>query len=913
MAKIGNFEIVGELGRGAMGVVFRGFDPAIGRNVAIKVIRNQAFATNEEIQEARLRFAREAAAAGRLSHPNIVTVYHFGEEPGYQYLAMELVEGEALKSAAPSRCLAILRQVAGALDYAHAQGVIHRDIKPSNILVRADGQAKLTDFGVARISSQTITQSGVTMGTPSYMAPEQVMASRVDGKADQFSLAVVAFETLTGRKPFQAPTDHAVMFAIVSGERPSAHEINPALPPSVSAVLQRGLAKEAGNRFPSCKEFVGALESAFATPAKRGAAVGELAAPLVAPQNAAPVAARVTEAKRLRYPLANRYTIAASIVCTAVLVAGILRLTNARSARTNPLPVSGGSHAVVAPTIASLHTTSENESSESGAREPSPKLPDKGTSSVAASVGVAHAVVEDHGDVTFERIVDSVREPKNWLTYAGNYQGHHYSASQRINKGNIARLKLIWKYELSKLPRFEATPLVADGVMYVSAPSQGEDYRTCGVAALDARTGAPLWTYKCETSLALNGNSCCGWFLAMARITPAYINRGLAMLDDKILVGTADASLLALSSKTGKRIWDTLTPNWEDRAGYSIEAAPLAIKDKVIVGISNRNPGTRSFLASFDVANGKPVWKLFTVPAPGEPGNETWLGDSWRNGVAWTSGTGSYDPELNLLFWGTGSPSLRQDDGNSHLGDNLFSSSLLALDAGTGKLRWHFQFTPHNVHGWNSYQAPVLIDSEVGGHRRRLALIANGNGFYYVLDANTGSFLSGSPYVNQTWARGLDSLGRPIQAPTHPDAIVFPDSGGGTGSNPSFNPQTRFLYMSVREQVAKPAPTASQPFGSVRAIDTETGKFAWIMDARSAGNARGGHVISSGLLSTAGGLVFGGTNEGRIFALDASTGKILWTFETGGSIQAYPISYEVQSQQYLAVSDQRSVLVFGLN
>jgi serine/threonine protein kinase len=267
--RVGKFEVVEELGRGAMGVVFRGFDPAIGRPVAIKVIRPQIFATNEENQEARLRFAREAAAAGRLSHPNIVTVFELGDEQDYQFLVMEFVEGKALDRVPPQNPLTVLQQLAAALDYAHVNGVVHRDVKPSNVLVRADGQVKLTDFGIARIASQTVTQSGMTLGTPAYMAPEQVIASRVDGRADQFSLAVVAYELLTGRKPFVGDTSQAVIYAIVQGDRPAAHEFNPRLPAAVSGVLQKALAKGALDRFPTCSEFIRALESAFKAPAEQ--------------------------------------------------------------------------------------------------------------------------------------------------------------------------------------------------------------------------------------------------------------------------------------------------------------------------------------------------------------------------------------------------------------------------------------------------------------------------------------------------------------------------------------------------------------------------------------------------------------------------------------------------------------------
>jgi serine/threonine-protein kinase len=264
MARIGGYEIIDELGRGGMGVVFRAFDPFIGRPVALKVIRSQTGASEEENQMLRLRFTREAAASGKLSHPNIVNIFHAGEERDSQFLVMELIEGKTLDrimpsgvAVPPSTCLPILRQLASALDYAHANGIFHRDIKPANILVGGDGQVKITDFGIARIAAQTMTSAGTTMGTPSYMAPEQILASRIDGKADQFSLAVVAFEMLTARKPFQASTDHAVMFAIVSGERPLAHEQNPSLPPKASEVLRRGMAREAADRFATCTEFAG--------------------------------------------------------------------------------------------------------------------------------------------------------------------------------------------------------------------------------------------------------------------------------------------------------------------------------------------------------------------------------------------------------------------------------------------------------------------------------------------------------------------------------------------------------------------------------------------------------------------------------------------------------------------------------
>jgi serine/threonine protein kinase len=271
MERIGSYEILEELGRGAMGVVYRGFDSAIGRPVAIKVIRAQSLSTAEEDAMLNLRFAREAAAAGRLSHPNLVTIFQVGDQSGLQYMAMEFVQGRSLEQMLnpgvpmdPKSCVSFLAQVADGLDYAHSEGVVHRDIKPANILIRMDGKVKITDFGIARIASQTITQTGMTMGTPAYMAPEQIKALKVDGKADQFSLAVMAFQMLAGRKPFDADTGHSIMFQIVSVEPPEIHRVNSLLPPASTPVLNRALAKQPEVRFPSCSIFVEALRGALA-------------------------------------------------------------------------------------------------------------------------------------------------------------------------------------------------------------------------------------------------------------------------------------------------------------------------------------------------------------------------------------------------------------------------------------------------------------------------------------------------------------------------------------------------------------------------------------------------------------------------------------------------------------------------
>jgi eukaryotic-like serine/threonine-protein kinase len=270
LTQIGPYEVLEELGRGAMGVVLRGFDPGIGRTVAIKLIRSQEFSTSEENIEARLRFTREASAAGRLSHPNIVTVYQLAEERGYQYLVMEFVPGASLerlmRDSPPlpiDQVLGILRSIADALDHAHQEGIVHRDIKPANILVRPDGKVKVTDFGIARVSSQTLTQSGFTFGTPAYMAPEQILAAKIDSRADQFSLAVLAYELFSGRKPFDADSSPALMMQILNQEPRAIDKVSPHIPLICSKVLARAMAKEPSSRYGSCSEFVQALASSL--------------------------------------------------------------------------------------------------------------------------------------------------------------------------------------------------------------------------------------------------------------------------------------------------------------------------------------------------------------------------------------------------------------------------------------------------------------------------------------------------------------------------------------------------------------------------------------------------------------------------------------------------------------------------
>ncbi|MBI3665881.1 MAG: PQQ-dependent dehydrogenase, methanol/ethanol family [Acidobacteria bacterium] len=510
------------------------------------------------------------------------------------------------------------------------------------------------------------------------------------------------------------------------------------------------------------------------------------------------------------------------------------------------------------------------------------------------------------GQLTYERIRKAEAEPGHWLTYSGNYQGHRHSPLRQITTANIGRLKPVWVYQTQDLNAFETTPLVVDGIMYISEPPSN-------ATALDIRTGRPLWAYR--RNIPEDVRVCCG-----------QVNRGLAMLDDLLFVGTVDAHLVALDAKTGRLHWDVELADY--KTGHSITVAPLAVKDKVIVGISGGEYGVRGFLDAYDAKTGKLVWRFWTVPGPGEPGHETWAGDSWKTGSATTWVTGSYDPELNLLYWGTGNPG---PDYNSEVreGDNLYSDSLLALDPDTGKLRWYFQFTPHDAHDWDSTHVPVLVDGAVHGAARKLVVMANRNGFYYVFDGQTGEFLSGQAYAKQTWAKGLDDRGKPILIPNmYPSiegTVVYPGLHGGTNwFSPSYSPQTNLFYVAVREEgttfyvgAAEHRPGAwfagggirgipgVEPSGSVKALEVETGKTRWEFPLHS--------PPWTGLLSTAGGLVFGGTNEGHFFALDAATGKPLWRFPTGGAVLAGPISYLSEGKQHVAIAAGHALFVFAVD
>lgn len=511
--------------------------------------------------------------------------------------------------------------------------------------------------------------------------------------------------------------------------------------------------------------------------------------------------------------------------------------------------------------------------------------------------------------VPYDRIVNAQKEPGNWLTYSGNYYGHRFSPLSQITPANVSGLRVKWAHQFDS-PRTETSPIVVDGVMYITAPNSA--------SALDARTGRELW--KWTRPLPKDYQS----------IGFGHVNRGPAILDGQLFVATLDCYLVALDIKSGAERWSTRVEDY--KPGYSLTLAPLAIKGKVLIGISGGEAGIRGFVDAYDAVSGTRSWRFWTVPAPGEPGHDTWpqdgkYKDSWKTGGGSTWVTGSYDPDSNLVYWGIGNPG-PDWNADSRLGDDLYTCSLVALDGDTGALKWHFQFTPHDTHDWDSAHVPVLFEAEVRGVKRKLVAIANRNAFFYVLDRSSGEFITARAYAKQTWAKGLDDRGRPMLLPNiEPSAegtVMYPNLNGATvWFSPSYSPLTGLFYVSVRELGSiyykreadyKPgtffagggeaAIPNGEKKGAIRALEVATGKMRWEFPLNSAAWA--------GVLSTGGGLVFSGADEGNFFALDASSGKPLWDFQTGGAIASNPISFNVDGKQYVAISADRVLYVFGL-
>ncbi len=535
------------------------------------------------------------------------------------------------------------------------------------------------------------------------------------------------------------------------------------------------------------------------------------------------------------------------------------------------------------------------------------------TRALGVTAVVIVAAVSLQAQVSFDRLLRADREPHNWLTYSGTVFNQRYSQLTQITTGNVKNLQLQWIWQARSLEKFEATALAVDGVLYtVQAPND--------VVALDAATGRIFWTYS-HTPASV-ARTCCG-----------RVNRGVSILGDTLFMGTIDAHLLAIDAKSGQLLWDTTVANAAER--YSITHAPLIVKDKVIVGTAGGDMGIRGLVAAYDAKTGKEAWRFYTIPGPGEPGNDTWSGNSWLTGGAGVWNAGAYDSETNLTFWGTGNPA-PDWDGRQRLGDNLYSDSVVALDADTGKLKWHYQFTPHDELDYDSTQVPVLADIEWQGRPRKVMLWANRNGLMYVLDRTTGEFLLGKPYVTVNWMDGFDSKGRPKRVPgklpTPQGTLIQPTVLGATNwSPPSFSPKTGLFYVALWENTGtvvteggSPRVSGNNPratpmgqvalvpnfnreeegYGAVRAFDPRTLEKKWEFKMND--------ITWAGVLTTATDVLFSGGKEGYFFALDARTGNLLWKVALGGQVNSGPMSYSIGGRQYVTVAAGNSLFAFAL-
>ncbi|HYR85743.1 MAG TPA: PQQ-binding-like beta-propeller repeat protein [Terriglobia bacterium] len=503
----------------------------------------------------------------------------------------------------------------------------------------------------------------------------------------------------------------------------------------------------------------------------------------------------------------------------------------------------------------------------------------------------------------------TVTSQRDWPTYHGDPSGNRYTTLTQIDKTNVSRLAPRWVFPLGNVTQVENTPVVVDGIMYVSSANE--------VYALDAGSGRQIWRYRRPRTAGLAGNAAIGF------------NRGVAISGDRVFMLTDNAHMIAIGRFNGDLLWETEMADWHQN--YNGTSAPLAVGNLVISGTAGGDEGVRGFVAAYDAATGKEVWRFWTVPNPGEPGSETWQGKltEHRGGASWMTGT--YDPQLDLVYWPTGNPGLDYN-GDERQGDNLYSDSILAIEAKTGKLRWYFQFTPHDIHDWDAQEPPVLVDTSWQGQPRKLLMQANRNGFFYVFDRTNGQLLLAKQFLkNLNWAKGIDARGRPIlndlKANENGEIYVCPGFQGGTNwFSTSFNPATGLYYFQALERcnlflkrdmewqagkgfmggTARPAPGESFT-KSLRAINIQTGEMVWDLPQVS-----GAATASAGVISTASGLVFFGENSGAFMAADAATGKVLWEFPTNQTWKASPMTYVFDNKQYIAIAAGQSIMAFAL-
>ena len=524
--------------------------------------------------------------------------------------------------------------------------------------------------------------------------------------------------------------------------------------------------------------------------------------------------------------------------------------------------------------------------------------------------------------VPYDRIVNATEEPENWLTYNGDYMSQRYSRLDQITPDNVTNLELKWILQNQVFGAWQSNPIIVDGVMYVTE-------RPNSVMAVDASTGRVFWKFRHTPSE--NARVCCG-----------ANNRGVAVLDDRVFMGTLDARLIALDRINGQPLWNAEVA--DVNLAYSVTMAPLVVKDKIIVGVGGGEYGIRGYVAAFDAETGEQAWKTYTIPGPGEPGHDSWEGDDWEHGGASVWITGSFDPELNLTYWGVGNPGPDWNAGQRP-GDNLFSDSVIALDANTGELEWYFQFTPNDGYDYDSVQVPVLADMVWRGEPKKVMMWANRNGYFYVLDRVTGLFLEGKPFVTVNWSSGLDENGRPIPTPQPEGMPTYPGNQGGTNwYPPSYSPRTGLFYFSAWENYATiyraeeseyvpgqaflgggfsvlaPSPDAptigigrTNPinnwtdevgYASLKAMDPQTGEAVWSYNQYD--------VSDSGMLTTATDLLFTGGREGYFHAIDARSGNLIWNVNLGGQIVMAPVTYMVDGIQYVSVISGNGLSTFAL-
>ncbi|MEO8596069.1 MAG: PQQ-dependent dehydrogenase, methanol/ethanol family [Candidatus Solibacter sp.] len=493
--------------------------------------------------------------------------------------------------------------------------------------------------------------------------------------------------------------------------------------------------------------------------------------------------------------------------------------------------------------------------------------------------------------------------PEGWFQYNGSYDSRRHSPLRDVNTATVNGLVPKWIYHMPNAARLQTVPIVANGVMYVTQTNE--------VYAIDAHTGRQIWDYHRVPAIQKGPN------------------RGVAVWGDKVYFTTADAHLIALHAATGNVIFETKIAETTD--GYWSPAAPMVVKGKVIAGIAPGDHGLNGFLDAYDANTGERLWRFDPIPKPGQPGSESWAGDSWKSAGGNTWLTGSYDPELDLLYWPIGNPA-PDFNGDVRLGDNLYTDCIVALDLNTGKMKWYFQFTPHDTMDWDAAEIPILVDAPYQGQMRKLMAHADRNGFYYLLDRVTGKFLTGTPFIKSlNWASGLTPEGRPVRVPgiepSLKGTVVCPSAiGAANWQSPAYNPDTGLFYVVAKEGcgLANKSTEEFRPGGFqyratgdveirnddwkiyVRALELTTGKLKWEQE-RIGSNGFGG-----GLLSTAGGLIFSGEVGGQLVALDAKNGKIVWHFNTGQPITAQPITYTLDGKQFVTIAAGGDIIAFTL-